>query len=142
MAHALESTFPGPSRRRRARVTWVLTGVVAVAVGTALRHGVELAALLPSCAFRDLFHLACPTCGFTRALVALAHGRLGNALAWHPLAPLVVIELAIGWLVWGRVVMSGARPPAPRALAWLALANGIAFLATWVARLALGALPS
>jgi len=66
-------------------------------IATALSLGatVALAApaltrLLPACGFRALTGLPCPTCGSTRAVLALADGRLLAALAHNPLAILVL----------------------------------------------------
>jgi hypothetical protein len=38
-----------------------------------------------ACAFRSITGLPCPTCGTTRALVALVHGAWRESLALHPL---------------------------------------------------------
>lgn len=41
-------------------------------------------ALPPLCVFKHLTGLPCLTCGMTRSWVAMAHGELGQALAWNP----------------------------------------------------------
>ena len=71
-------------------------------IGTVLGLGatVALAApdlirLLPACVFRALTGLPCPSCGSTRAVLALADGRLLAALAHNPLAILVLGGAAI-----------------------------------------------
>jgi hypothetical protein len=52
------------------------------------------------CRFEQLVGLPCPTCGATGALLALARGDLGEALARHPLVTLAVVGLAV-WSAWG-----------------------------------------
>ncbi len=45
---------------------------------------------LPSlCPFRRMTGFRCPLCGLTRATRALTRGDIGNAMALHPLAPLL-----------------------------------------------------
>jgi hypothetical protein len=52
---------------------------------------------LPACPFHGLTGLYCPGCGATRALHALVHGDVGQALAMNPgltlALPLVVLLL-------------------------------------------------
>lgn len=52
--------------------------------GVARADGAPLGAL---CWVHAAFDLACPMCGMTRSFVALAHGRLGDALAFHLAGP-------------------------------------------------------
>jgi hypothetical protein len=49
---------------------------------------------LPVCAFRWLTGRPCPLCGLTHAFFALAKGRLGEAIRFHPLSPLAILMLA------------------------------------------------
>lgn len=45
---------------------------------------------LPSlCPFRRVTGFRCPLCGLTRATRALTRGDIGNAMALHPVAPLL-----------------------------------------------------
>jgi uncharacterized protein DUF2752 len=45
----------------------------------------------PSCAFRGLAGVPCPTCGSTRAIVHLSHGEITSALAMNPIVSLVIV---------------------------------------------------
>ncbi|MCG3119836.1 MAG: hypothetical protein ALAOOOJD_02373 [bacterium] len=49
------------------------------------RFAAPLVDLLPACTFRAVFGLPCPTCGATRAGLALARGAWLTALAHNPL---------------------------------------------------------
>jgi uncharacterized protein DUF2752 len=46
--------------------------------------------LPPSCTFRSLFNIPCPTCGATRSLVHLSHGEFTSALAMNPIIAIVL----------------------------------------------------
>ncbi len=52
----------------------------------------------------------CPLCGMTRSFVALAHGHLAAALAWHPGGPalFVVMAATVAAVVWA---LARRRPP-------------------------------
>jgi hypothetical protein len=43
----------------------------------------------PECPFHEFFHLQCPGCGATRALAALLHGQLSEALRLNALTVLL-----------------------------------------------------
>lgn len=56
-----------------------------------------LAAAQVPCGFAHIFHVPCPGCGSTRAMLALASGDLHGLVRYNPLAPfmtLLVIALA------------------------------------------------
>lgn len=63
------------------------------------RFAAPLFKLLPACTFRQVTGVPCPSCGATRAGLALAQGDLMVALSYNPL---VVIGLGIlfGWSVY------------------------------------------
>jgi hypothetical protein len=46
------------------------------------------------CVFARVTHLPCPGCGMTRATLALLDGRLLDAIAFHPLSPVISPLLA------------------------------------------------
>jgi hypothetical protein len=45
----------------------------------------------PSCAFKGLFSIPCPTCGTMRSMMHLAHGDFSSAVAMNPLTALCFI---------------------------------------------------
>jgi hypothetical protein len=123
-------------------VAWLCVGAAMVAGGTALRFAEPWLAGLPSCAFREIFHVGCMTCGFSRAMVRLAQGDLAASWALHPLAIAVTLEAVLGWFAWGVGRWPG-RPRVPRR-AWMAAAaiTAAGALLVWVIRLVLGIVPA
>ena len=85
----------------------------------------------PGCPFRRITGIDCPFCGMTRATIAFGRGDLHGALAYHPLAPLVLggFIIILGIIVAGRTdaLLHRRRP-------YLLLG---AILAIWGLRLAL-----
>ena len=78
------------------------------------------------------WHLYCPGCGGTRALMALARGHLLQALWYHPLVPVTVIWAAIYlcsqtlWRLLGRNGWTLHYDPRwPKWLLWLLITNWI-----------------
>jgi hypothetical protein len=68
----------------------------------------------PGCPFRNATGYDCPFCGMTRATLAMGGGDFSTALAFHPLAPIVVIGmLALMVLIAigrGDALIKGKRP--------------------------------
>jgi hypothetical protein len=89
----------------------------------------------PLCPLRACTGVNCPGCGLTRAAGSAVRGRWHEAMTLHPLIPLVLAELAVGWffLVAQRF---GRAPMLSRALLvsllWL---NAAAFVGVWLWRL-------
>ncbi|HEV2852457.1 MAG TPA: DUF2752 domain-containing protein [Thermoanaerobaculia bacterium] len=130
----------GPAARR-----WLLTGLAGLA-GLAVLH-VWVPSGDPSgaiCLSRRLLHIPCPGCGMTRAFAHLAKGEWGAALALHPLAPAVALEMVLGWIAWGVAAVSG-RPlrslRLPVRIEALLVVNAAALCALWLGRAATGTLP-
>ena len=69
------------------------------------------------CPLLELTGVPCPTCGGTRALVALAQADVLGALAWNPMVALAGM-LAVAWSVAAVAMLVGlVQPPAiPTAL--------------------------
>jgi hypothetical protein len=124
------------------RLAWVASGMAGMAAALVLAMWTPPDdARFAVCAVRRLAHAACPGCGLTRAIAALAHGNVPAALALHPLAPAIVLQALGGWIAWGAALLAG-RPRVPaRAITLVLVANLVALLAVWAARLATGTLP-
>jgi hypothetical protein len=73
---------------------WILSGVALWVVFQRLDPNVP--GQLPSCAFTAVTGVVCPGCGTTRAMHALAQGRLLSALTLNPLIILSIPLLMIG----------------------------------------------
>jgi hypothetical protein len=116
-------------------------GLAAALGGLALGSGSIGLAAGPPCALRETFHIGCVTCGFTRALEALARGDLAAATALHPLALPVVVETGLAWGLWGAGLWRGRPLLHGRWVGRAAAATAIAATVVWVARLVTGTLP-
>jgi hypothetical protein len=77
----------------------------------------------------------------TRAFGHLAKGEWSAAVTDHPLAPVVALELILGWALWGAAALSGRPFPWMARLNALFLANAAALVALWLGRMATGTLP-
>jgi hypothetical protein len=111
-----------------------LWGGAALACAAAAPFANGLAADAPVCAFRAITGVPCPTCGGTRALLALSRLDAAAALAWNPLVTLAVAAFLGGGLVAllralrGQGVPDGAPPRWAGGAAALALAANWAFV--------------
>ncbi|HET7319653.1 MAG TPA: DUF2752 domain-containing protein [Nitrospirota bacterium] len=68
----------------------IIYGGIAVAA-LAVPWFLPVRLLSPSCAFKGLFDIPCPTCGATRAVVHLSHGEIAFALAMNPLISIAMV---------------------------------------------------
>lgn len=60
------------------------------------------------CGFARIFHLPCPGCGSTRAMLALASGDLGGFVRYNPLAPfMTALVVALALQAMASVVETG-----------------------------------
>jgi hypothetical protein len=99
-----------------------LWGVVALLLVAMSPWAPQLAAGAPGCPVKSISGLPCPTCGATRAAVALAELDLLAAVALNPLVAAAWMGLVVGglaallWSVTGRQLPSVPRrlPLAPR----------------------------
>ena len=96
---------------------------------------------LSICFTRRVLGLPCPGCGVTRALSQLLQGNLARAMELHPLAPLVAVDAAAGWGLWGLTLYGLAPAPSARAVRLVLLAQLALFVALWLGRLATGTAP-
>jgi len=129
----------GVVRFTRATTRWPVVGVWPLALGivwTALVGAFVL--LKPAgsdatlCVFRNLTGVPCPTCGSSRAVLAVVQGRPLEAIAFNPFVT-AVGALAIAWLAvrvgLGRRIEIDLAPR-HRTPAWIAI--GTLLSANWV----------
>ena len=122
---------------------WALCGVAAAGAGLALRAWTPVDdPALALCSLRRIVHIGCATCGLTRALAALAQGHLAASLRLHPMAAVLVIELAAAWGWWGHALARGPRDLDQRWIPWAIALNAAAFLLMWIVRLLTGTIPA
>jgi len=89
----------------------------------------------PPCGFKVLLGIPCAGCGGTRAMVSLSHGRVTEAIRFHPAAVAGVFASA-AWatLGWRRFRAGAPLPPVSeqnRRILRNLLAAGILVLANW-----------
>jgi hypothetical protein len=121
-------------------LAWGTAGLACGIVAVALAGGSFSTGIEPLCLLRRIAHLSCPTCGMTRALALLWVGDLRGALAYHPWAPALMLQLVAGWIWWGTSIARGSTRP-DRWLPHAVALNAAALLVVWVIRLATGTLP-
>lgn len=135
MAHGLLDTPVQAVGSRLGRAELALSMAVAACallVGRAYpmwRGQVHLA-----CPLLEIVGIPCPTCGATRAVAALAAGRMLEALAWNPLAALGGAGLLI-WIPAAALMLSGVltSPRIPTSLhPWARWAFPLLIGVNWV----------
>ncbi len=82
-----------------------VTGLVALAMTST--HVLEIQ--LPLCPFKTITGLPCPTCGVTRAVMAMTRLDLAAALAFNPLAVAGAILGGI-YLLYAAIVLAARLP--------------------------------
>lgn len=91
-------------------------------------------AWLPQCPFHALTGWECPACGGQRALHALLHGRLGEAVRFNLfLVVSVPYFLAVVWTSLDRGRVAGRLRPIVQHR-WVAYAYCVLFALWWVVR--------
>jgi len=89
----------------------MLWGAAAVSAVVLRPVWIAAAPFLGSCTFRRLTGIPCPTCGTTRAALALLDFDLGAAIGVNPLATLVgVVFIVGGWAALAWVLLRGSVP--------------------------------
>ena len=111
-------------------LSWGAAAAASIALAPLAGRAAEL---VPPCLFRSVTGLPCPTCGSTRAVLALARLDLAGAVALNPLAVASAIVFLAGGLIAAVAALAGRPlreperyPPAAR----LALVAAVA--ANWV----------
>ena len=97
-----------------ARAIGLYWGTVAIALLLATPLIPRLCAGMPSCPFRSLTGIPCPSCGATRAALALS--RLDLVAAWisNPLVTIGYLFFLAGGLVAGGAALAGKPLPEPK----------------------------
>ena len=97
------------------------------------------ARVLPRCLWKTLTGVPCPGCGAGRAVLALASGRVGDAVRLNPLFSVSLAFFVAGGLVAGGLALAGRPFREPRRLPrWLLLLLVLAVAANWAWLLADG----
>jgi len=122
---------PARLEERQLAVLW---GVAAAGAVLLRPLWVALAPALPRCPLRTLTGIPCPTCGTTRAALALLDGRVIDALAANPLGTLAGMAFVLGGVaapIWCllRLPMVELEPGQGRLVA---VALALALLANWI----------
>ncbi len=115
-----------------------LWGGAALAGAAAAPFARAVAAASPSCLFRALTGVPCPTCGGTRALLALVRFDVPSALAWNPLVTLAALVFVLGGLVALARALTGRGVPDGPPPRWAGAFAGLAFAANWAFVIATG----
>lgn len=114
------------------QLAW-LWGAAAVSAVALRPLWLAMMPVLPACPLRTLTTIPCPTCGSTRAGLALLHADLLGALELNPLATLAGIAFALGGVaapLW--VSLCGPIPDLPvRWPLWARLGALGAILLNW-----------
>lgn len=141
----MSSTSTGPSTatspRSAARIVAFLAltaGFVVAAIWRPSESGI------PMCFMKLHTGLACPGCGMTRAVCALAHGEVGAALKYHAFSVAVAAAAVAAWgaLGLGFITRRNHLPPLDgkwSAIGVLSLAGGL--ILYWLVRILMGATP-
>lgn len=87
----------------------IIYGGIALIALAVVRFLPALTTVLPSCLFRDITGMPCPTCGSTRALLRLSHGDVPGSLAMNPLLSVILIIAIISFLYGGLTLLPGAK---------------------------------
>jgi type IV secretory pathway TrbD component len=92
------------------------------------------------CPLRRLTGIPCPTCGATRAALALVRGELAAALGFHPLVTVLLLGAGLYALAAGISLLMTRRIPVVRASAktWRRVAGILLLLAaaSWACQIA------
>lgn len=92
------------------------------------------------CGFARVFHVPCPGCGSTRAMLALASGDLGGWLRHNPLAPfMTALVVALAVQAFASVLATGTfqrvgNGPVGTAITRGVMVVGVLEVVVWLAR--------
>lgn len=94
------------------------------------------------CPFALCTGMACPGCGMTRAVSQLIRGNFGQALIYHPLAPLVFAQVVGGWIWFVLRRRNLVAPMSHRVMNFLLIGSATSLLVVWGIRMLTGSLPT
>lgn len=122
---------------RSIALLWGGTVVVLLAVS---RWAPLIGDSLWACSFKSLTGLPCPTCGTTRAAIALARFDVLGALERYPLPALCWIVFIAGGAVAGVMALAGRTPPPipSRLPVWARWTVAAVLLLNWMYSIATG----
>lgn len=66
----------------------------------------EIMQMISGCRFREIYHLYCPGCGGTRAMIELLHMHLLKSLYYNPLPVYLLID---GILTMGTILLESIQ---------------------------------
>ncbi|MBS1820807.1 MAG: DUF2752 domain-containing protein [Acidobacteria bacterium] len=122
-------TAPTHSRAALLLRAAVPVALLAFVAAILLRFPPAQYSFYPQCPIHHYFGILCPGCGTTRALAALLHGNLGEALRLNALT-MLLLPIAIGYAFAGYSRLLARRPgwpQPPRPAIYATLAVAIAF---------------
>ncbi len=131
----ITSSWRTRSLRDRLLIAAPFVGVALLALFTPSDDGPTF------CPFALCTGTACPGCGMTRAASHLIRGDIGTAFTYHPLVPLVALQLVGGWLWLMLRKAERVGPMSHKMLNIVLIGTTVALLAVWAYRLATGTLP-
>jgi hypothetical protein len=108
---------------------------------------IALAAAEPSdnaptiCGFANCTGVACPGCGMIRASGHLLRGHFGEAMRYHPLVPLILLELFAAWTIWAAHQAGWIRWRHHRWVDVVIGGTAALLIVVWIIRLATGTTP-
>lgn len=92
------------------------------------------------CGFARIFHVPCPGCGSTRAMLALATGDLHGLVRYNPLAPfMTLLIVALALQAFASVLATGTFRRVGDGVVGLLVSRGVMVVAAlevlvWIAR--------
>lgn len=72
-----------PLTAKARRIRWGIIGVTVSPLVGSYIHNLGWRIPLPGCLIRHFTGIPCPTCGMTRAFIALAQGKIEASLSYH-----------------------------------------------------------